>query len=189
MDLKKVAQQAMEKRMEIENAKQQRPPPPAPRPQPIDLTKAALNEKVLPPAPVQRAEQGQARPASRMASTANRLQEEFTRSMNSAYQNTTKAPPKRPLPQDSSEESQSRPTHQRSGPSNHQQMPDAKRRRTNDNQDEDMVENQPRGAMAPPVRQSSIRQKVSLITTFGKSFEADCCLGWTYEVTIPKWIC
>jgi hypothetical protein len=159
VDIKKTVQQAMEKRIEIENAKQQKPPPPAPRPQAIDLTKVALNEKVLPPAPAQRAEQGQARPPSRMASTANRLQEEFTWSVNSAYQNTTKAPPKRPLPQEAAEESQSRST-QRNGPSNHQQMPDAKRRKSNENQDEDTMGSPPRGAMAPPVRQSNIRQKV-----------------------------
>jgi hypothetical protein len=96
-----------------------------------------------------------------MASTANKLQEEFTWSINSAYQNTTKAPPKRPLPQEAVEESQSRSTVQRNGLSNHQQVPDAKRRRTNDNQDGDMMESQPRGAMAPPVRQSGIRQKVN----------------------------
>lgn len=89
-----------------------------------------------------------------MNSTVHRLQEDL-RPM-STHHNATKAPPKRPLP---GEESQPRPTLQRNGPS--YQQTDNKRRRTEEEQGDDMVEASSRGPMAPPIRQSSIRQKVS----------------------------
>jgi hypothetical protein len=71
-------------------------------------------------------------------------------------QNMTKAPLKRPLP---AEEPQSRPVIQRNGPS--YQQSEAKRRRTEEDFEDDLAEPQPRGHMAPPIRQSTIRQKVS----------------------------
>ncbi len=57
MDEKKNAQRALEKRVELERAKQQKPPAPAPRPQPAnDLGQALLQDKPLPPAPAHRGE-------------------------------------------------------------------------------------------------------------------------------------
>lgn len=162
MNTKKVTQQTLEKRMEIERAKQQRPPAPAPRPQfGTELGQASLHDKPLPLPPVNRGELGQARPASRMESTIHRSEDDFGRSVTSTLHNTTKAPPKRPLPQDNAEELQPRPTLQRNGPSNH--APDAKRRKTIEDHDDETSESQPRGHMAPPVRQSSVRPKVSRI--------------------------
>lgn len=160
IDPKKNTQVTAEKRLEIERAKQQKPPAPAPRPQPAaDLGQTNIQDKPLPAAPAYRGELGQARPASRMESTIYRPDEDFGRSVNSTFQNTTKAPPKRPLPQDASEESQSRPIMQRNGPSNH--GPDPKRRKTIEDEDEEMTDSQSKGHMAPPIRQSSMRQKVS----------------------------
>jgi len=159
MEAKKHAQRTTEKRLEIERAKQQKPPPPAPRNQPTaEVVQASLQDKPLPAVPGYRGELGQTRPASRMESTIHRAEDDFGRSV-STLQNMTKAPPKRPLPQEPSEESQSRPTLQRNGPSNH--APEAKRRKTNEDQSEEVADNQPKGHMIPPIRQSSIRQKVS----------------------------
>jgi hypothetical protein len=159
IDPKKNAQLTAEKKLEIERAKQQKPPAPAPRPQPpVELGQSSLQDKPLPAAQAYRGELGQARPGSRMESTIHRPDEEFGRSVNATFQNTTKAPPKRPLPQDASEDSQSRPTLQRNGPSNH--GPDPKRRKTIED-DEEMTDSQSKGHMAPPIRQSNIRQKVS----------------------------
>jgi hypothetical protein len=155
VDAKKKAQRAAhEKKMEVERAKQARPPPPAPRPQPAgDSVLGSSQDKPLPAAPVHRAEAGPARPPSRLNS---RPQEDFSRSVNQSLQNTTKAPPKRPLPQENAEDSQTRPALQRN-PQSYQQA-ESKRRRTDDNQDEDMADSPPRGAMAPPVRQSGIKK-------------------------------
>ncbi len=163
VDLKKTASLTAEKKLEIERAKQQKPPAPAPRPQPhADLGQPSLQEKPLPPAPAYRGELGQARPASRMESTIHQPDNEFGRSVNSTFQNTTKAPPKRPLQQEAAEDSQSRPTLQRNGPSNH--GPEPKRRKTTEDYDEEMADSQSKGHMAPPLRQSSMRQKVSELT-------------------------
>ena len=138
LESKRNAQRALEKKQELEKAKLNRPPPPPARPNPHA-------EKPLPathraePEPVHR-------------NTVQRPQEE---SRMNTLQNTTKAPPKRPMPAD---EAQSRPTMQRNGPSYHQN--DSKRRKTEDEFLDDVMETQPRGAMAPPIRQSTIRQKV-----------------------------
>lgn len=141
--------------MEMERAKQQRPPPPAPRPQSVvDAGHANMKDKPLPAAPSHRTEAGPPRPPSRLNSA--KPQEDFTRSVNQTLQNTTKAPPKRPLPHDGGEESQGRPALQRN-PQSYQQ-PEAKRRRTGDNYDDELGESPPRGAMAPPVRQSGIKK-------------------------------
>lgn len=162
-DAKKNVQRPIEKKMEIERAKQQKAPPPAPRPQfAADMGQATSQDKQLPPPPTYRGELGHARPASRMESAVHRQEDDFGRSVSSTLQNMTKAPPKRPLPQDAAEDSQqSRPTLQRNGPSNH--APDAKRRKTIEDQDEDMIESQPKGHMAPPVRQSTVK-KVDFIS-------------------------
>jgi hypothetical protein len=160
VDPKKAVSLTAEKKLEIERAKQQKPPAPAPRPQPpVDLGQSVSQEKPLPAVPTYRGELGQARPASRMESTIHQPDNEFGRSVNSTFQNTTKAPPKRPLQQDAGEDSQSRPTLQRNGPSNH--GPEPKRRKTIEDHDEEMTDSQSKGHMAPPIRQSSMRQKVS----------------------------
>ncbi|KFY43064.1 hypothetical protein V494_02116 [Pseudogymnoascus sp. VKM F-4513 (FW-928)] len=139
LESKRNAQRALEKKQELEKAKLNRPPPPPARPNPH-----AERDKPLPA--VHRAE-----PEPVHRSTMQRPQEE---SRMNTLQNTTKAPPKRPMPAD---EAQSRPTMQRNGPSYHQN--DSKRRKTEDEFLDDAMETQPRGAMAPPIRQSTIRQK------------------------------
>lgn len=121
----------------IERAKQKRAPPPAIRPQHnIDQ----WQDKTLPPVPPQRNDLGGQSKATRI--------------------NTAKAPPKRPL-QENNEEA-ARPTMQRNGPSN-QGESRPKRQRTNEYLDEEdeLTESHPK-MTAPPIRQSSIRPKVSL---------------------------
>jgi hypothetical protein len=143
----------------MEKAKETRAPPPAVRPQPSgDLTHSMLQDKALPPLPPQRAEANPPRPI-RMNATVPRTQEEPVRLTSAILHNTTKAPPKRPLQQDS-EEHHSRPTIQRNGPP-YQNEHQPKRRRTSQTFDEDdeMTENQPK-MIAPPIRQSSSRPKV-----------------------------
>lgn len=160
VDTKNNAQRAAEKKLEIERAKQQMAPAPAPRPQhSADLGQNNLQDKPLPAVPAYRGELGQGRPASRMESVVHRPDDESGRTANLAFQNTTKAPPKRPLQPDTCEEPQSRPTLQRGGPPNH--GPDSKRRKTIEDHDEEMTDSQSKGHMAPPIRQSGIRQKVS----------------------------
>jgi hypothetical protein len=185
VDLKKTAPLTAEKKLEIERAKQQKPPAPAPRPQPaVDLGQPSLQEKPLPAAPTYRGELGQARPASRMESTIHQPDNEFSRSVNSTFQNTTKAPPKRPLQQEAGDDSQSRPTLQRNGPSNH--GPEPKRRKTIEDNDEDMADSQSKGHMAPPMRQSSMRPKVSAVhSRYIVSIMLTIFVGWAYEVSIP----
>jgi hypothetical protein len=133
----------------MERAKETRPPPPAVRPQPG----GDVHEKALPPVP-------QAK-APRMNSTAPRTQEELGQSVN-AIHHSTKAPPKRPLQQDV-DEHHPRPTIQRNGPSYQQNDTHTKRRKTSEafDDDDDLTENHPK-MTAPPIRQSNIRQKVSI---------------------------
>jgi flagellar biosynthesis GTPase FlhF len=157
VDAHKTAQrQALNnKRMEVERAKLERPPPPPLRQHPgggVDTNMAG--EKPLPPAPVQRSELGHNRPPQRMPSTVYRSQEDLGRSMNSTMQNSTKAPPKRPLPQDMNDD-YSRPPVPRNGPSYTQNA--EKRRRTGEDQNGDLEVLQ-RAPMAPPIRQSTVRQ-------------------------------
>ncbi|KAE9363851.1 hypothetical protein N431DRAFT_390044 [Stipitochalara longipes BDJ] len=163
-DAKKAAsRQAIEKRrLEMEKAKETRAPPPAVRPQPSgDLTHAMLQEKALPPVPAPRAELAQAKPPRMVNAPAQRPQpqEDLGRSVNSTLQNTTKAPPKRPLQQDS-EDHHPRPPLQRNGPSYQHNDQQSKRRKTSQEfeDDEDMTEPQPK-MTAPPIRQSSSRPK------------------------------
>lgn len=157
IDAKKNAQKALERKQQLERAMQDRPPPPASRPLPAsDLENFTSKDKPLPPPPSQRGELGQSKSIMAVNSVVHRPQEELGRSINS-FQNTTKAPPKRPLPVD---ETQSRTAVQRNGP-NYQQT-DNKRRKTLEDQDEEMNDAPSRGAMAPPVRQSGVRQKVIL---------------------------
>ena len=158
---KSASRQAVEKRkVEMERAKETRAPPPAVRPQPSngDLSLSMLQEKTLPAVPAQR-DFGQAK-APRMNPTAHRPQEDLGRSVNSALHNTTKVPPKRPLQQDM-DEHHLRPTLQRNGPSHQQNEPQTKRRKTSEgfDEDDDMTEVQPK-MTAPPIRNSSVRQKV-----------------------------
>ncbi len=148
----------------MEKAKETKAPPPAARPQPdIEFGSSMLHEKALPPIPSQRVDLGQSKP-SRMNPGNQRQQEDPSRPVNSVVSNSAKLPAKRPLPQDN-EDHHSRPTLQRNGPSYHQQEHQAKRRRTSDDfdEDEDMTENHPK-MTAPPIRQSSSRQKVREIT-------------------------
>ena len=165
---KSASRQAIEKRrLEMEKAKETRAPPPAVRPQPSngDLSLSVMQEKALPPVPAQR-DLGQAK-APRMNSTNHRPQEDLGRSVNSALQNAAKVPPKRPLQQDA-DDHHSRPTLQRNGPSYQQNEPHTKRRKTNEgfDDDDDMTETQPK-MTAPPIRNSSVRQKVIIsMTTF-----------------------
>jgi len=191
-DAKKAAsRQAIEKRrLEMEKAKETRAPPPALRPQPSsDLTHAMLQDKPLPPAPIQRPELAQSKPPRMVNATAQRPQpqEDLGRSVNSTLQNTTKAPPKRPLQQDS-EDHHSRPTLQRNGPSYQHNEQQSKRRRTSQefDDDEDMTEPQPK-MTAPPIRQSSSRPKVCLLA------EVIYCpliiIGYANQIALPQWIC
>lgn len=139
LEAKRNAQKAEERKREIEKAKERRPPPPPARPNPH-----ADREKPLPVPPAnQRMNQELQRP----------LQDR-----NESYQ-STKALPKRPL---GGEENQ-RPGIPRNGPS-YQQQSEAKRRKTEDEYDFDMP-SPPRGAAAPPIRQSSIRKQVSHFST------------------------
>ena len=150
----------------MEKAKETRAPPPAIRPQPSgDLTHTMLQEKALPPLPSQR-DANPPRPI-RMNAAVQRTQEEAGRPASAMLHNAAKAPPKRPLQQDL-EENRARPAIQRNGPS-YQNEHQSKRRRTSENfdDDDDMTENQPK-MTAPPIRQSSSRQKVK--------FPSDNCL-------------
>jgi hypothetical protein len=174
------ARQAIEKRrLEVEKAKLTGAPPPAIRPQPnMDLAIDMLQDK----APTQ-----QRSDTARTQSTAYRPHEELGRSTNSALHNTSKAPPKRPLPQDAIDENHSRPATQRNAPAPHDSH-QAKRRRTSEIADgrSDNPEPQPK-MTAPPIRQSSIRQKVRrrlipiLLTILVANFYTGCAI----EVYLP----
>lgn len=144
------SRQAIEKRrLEVEKAKLTGAPPPAIRPQQnADLTLEMLQDK-------QRGDVAQTQ-ASR------RPNDDHNRPVNSVLHNTTKVPPKRPLPQDAVDESHSRPGTQRNAPSHQNDGHQPKRRRTSENFDghgDSMAEAQPK-MTAPPIRQSGIRQKV-----------------------------
>ena len=135
-------------------------PPPAIRPQAnMDLTLDMIQDKVL---PQQRGDTAQAQAKlPRTQSTVYRPHDDQGRPTNSVLHNTSKVPPKRPLPQDAADESQSRPGAQRN-PSTHHDGHQAKRRRTSeiaDGHGDTMPEPQPK-MTAPPIRQSNIRQKV-----------------------------
>ena len=135
LEAKRNAQKDEERKRELERAKMTRPPPPPARPNPN-----AEREKPLPGPPAN-----------------HRINQELNRPLqdrNEGYQ-STKAPPKRPL---GGEENQ-RPGMPRNGPS-YQQQSEAKRRKTEDEYDFDPP-SPPRGAAAPPIRQSSIRKQVS----------------------------
>jgi hypothetical protein len=168
-DAKKAAsRQAIEKRrLEMEKAKETRAPPPAVRPQPGgDLAHVMLQEKALPAVPAPRAELAQSKPPRMANAPAQRPQpqEDLGRSVSSTLQNTTKAPPKRPLQQEA-EDHHPRPTLQRNGPPYQHNEQQSKRRKTSQefDDDEDMTEPQPK-MTAPPIRQSSSRPKVCFQT-------------------------
>ncbi|KAH8659218.1 hypothetical protein BGZ60DRAFT_456713 [Tricladium varicosporioides] len=142
---KAAARQAAEKRrQELEKAKQTGAPPPASR---------HLQDKALPPVPSQRNEMNSKQ--TRVDLNGNRNQEEMARPASSLH-HAAKFPPKRPLQQDSNDES-SRPALQRNGPSYHNE-PHSKRRKTSEGFDDDLTEDHPK-MTAPPVRQSSSRPK------------------------------
>ncbi|KAF4627190.1 hypothetical protein G7Y89_g10965 [Cudoniella acicularis] len=160
-DAKKAAsrQAAEKRRQELEKAKQTPAPPPAAR---------NLPEKALPPVPSQRSEFTQPK-QSRIDQSTHRPQEDLGRPPNSVLHTTTKAPLKRPLQQDFTEEA-ARPGIQRDGPSHHEQH--SKRRKTSEGfDDEDMTENHPK-MTAPPIRQSSSRPKVNCVLKI-RDFQAD----------------
>ncbi|KAJ5052432.1 uncharacterized protein L3040_002181 [Drepanopeziza brunnea f. sp. 'multigermtubi'] len=146
-DAKKTAsRQLIEKRrLEMEKAKETRAPPPAARAPPGgDLDKA------LPPVPQQGLQ-------SKRVIPAQRSQEEMGRPVSSMH-HSTKAPPKRPLQHDADDYHTSRPGLQRNAPSHHEQQ--SKRARTTEEFDDDdnMTDDHPK-MTAPPIRQSSVRQK------------------------------
>lgn len=116
-------------------------------------------DKALPPVPPQQNSGLQ----SKRLNPAQRSQEETSRPA-SAMHNSTKAPPKRPLQQDSDDYHSSRPPLQRNGPSYHEHQ--SKRARTTEEFDDDgdVAEEHPK-MTAPPIRQSSIRQKASSRTS------------------------
>jgi hypothetical protein len=145
----------------MEKAKQTGAPPPAIRPQPNgDLTLAMLQDKPLPQVPQPRNDMSHAR-LPRTNSTVHRPQDDPNRPVNSVLHNTGKVPPKRPLQQDAGDEHHSRSTTQRNPPSYHNDSHHSKRRKTSEDfeDDDDATEPQPK-MKAPPIRQSSIRQKV-----------------------------
>jgi hypothetical protein len=170
---KSASRQAIEKRrLEVERAKQTGAPPPAIRPQPNgDLTLAMLQDK---PLPQQRADIVLAQ-APRTNSIVHRPQDEHNRPVNSVLHNTTKVPPKRPLPQDAGDEYHSRPATQRNPPSYHSENQHHKRRRTSegvDDHDDNMTVPPPK-MTAPPIRQSSSRPKVPESDVYDRVFCAD----------------
>lgn len=134
-------------------------PPPAIRPQQnMDLNLDMLQDKAL---PQQRGDVVQAQ-SSRPQSTVYRPHEEHNRPVNSVLHSTTKVPPKRPLPQDATDDNYSRPAAPRNAPSHQNDGHQPKRRRTSekfDGHSDGIAESQPK-MTAPPIRQSSIRQKV-----------------------------
>ncbi|KAH8804662.1 hypothetical protein F5884DRAFT_796820 [Xylogone sp. PMI_703] len=134
------ARQAMEKRrLDLEKAKQTPAPPPAVRHQ--------LG-----------GESSQKAPA--VTPGMHRSQDELGRPVNGGLHNTTKAPPKRPLQHDLTDEHASRPQIQRSGPSYQYNEPHTKRRRTNEGEDDDEeISNSQPKMLAPPIRQSGVRPK------------------------------
>jgi hypothetical protein len=130
---------------EAKRAEQQRKE--NPRSQQNDFAHAMQQEKAQGPYGHPRADLGGARPMSRM----NLVQDP---SRPPIQMNPAK-PPKRALPADTDEQ-QARPAAQRNPPS-YQQL-DAKRRKTNEHDDEDELVDARRSVMAPPVRQSNIRK-------------------------------
>ncbi|KAI9731640.1 MAG: hypothetical protein M1818_007770 [Claussenomyces sp. TS43310] len=134
----------------LERAKLERPPPPAVRPLTGNNSEYHMaQDKPLPPAPPHRGDLGAPRPP-RMNSTIHRPVDDNGRMGNPSGQNMAKAPLKRPLPLDTSDEA-SRPALQRNGPSY------AGKRRRTEEQNVEVAEAPPRPAMAPPVRQSAVR--------------------------------
>ena len=138
----------------IEKAKQTRAPPPAVRSQPNG------------PPEYTSSQQGSSRPPSRLQSTMHRPQEEINRPVNAVLSNTaSKAQSKRPFPQEGNDDSSSRPTIPRSGPSYQKEV---KRMRMTDEFDEDdEMEIQASHSIikGPPVRPSGGLKKVSALLT------------------------
>ncbi|KAJ0309927.1 hypothetical protein COL516b_002429 [Colletotrichum fioriniae] len=138
------AKKSAQRQAAIERAKQTRAPPPAVRSQPNgppDYT-ASQRSDGQPP-----------RPPSRMNSMAHRSQED--RPVNAVLSNASKPGSKRPLPQDSREDTGSRNPPARNGQSYKTQ--EAKRRRTSDDfADELDMDIQPPNIKGPPVRPPSV---------------------------------
>jgi hypothetical protein len=118
-----------------------------------DFAQAMQQEKANGPYGHPRADLGNARPISRL----NLVQDQ----QRPPVQMNPAKPAKRVLPAD--DEQSSRPTVQRNPPS-YQQL-DAKRRKTNEHEDEEEIAEPRRSVMAPPVRHSNIR-KVKILSTF-----------------------
>lgn len=168
-DAKKSAQrQAIEKRrLEMEKAKQTGAPPPAIRPQPSgELAHSMLQDKPLPQVP-----QGMGQAKANLANSSAHRPQDDGKPINSVLHNSAKVPPKRPLQQDAGDDHHSRPTIQRNPPSYQHNDNHSKRRKTSENFDDGDDMNDPQPKMtAPPIRQSSIRQKVQNPTIFCKTF-------------------
>ncbi|KAG7048558.1 inner centromere protein [Colletotrichum scovillei] len=151
------AKKSAQRQAAIERAKQTRAPPPAVRSQPNgppDYT-ASQRSDGQPP-----------RPPSRMNSMAHRSQED--RPVNAVLSNASKPGSKRPLPQDSREDTGSRNPPARNGQSYKTQ--EAKRRRTSDDfADELDMDIQPPNIKGPPVRPPSVGFKKDMPTksTYG----------------------
>jgi hypothetical protein len=116
------------------------------RVQQTDFAQAMQQEKASAPYSQPRADLGNARPVSRL----NLVQDP----QRPPVQMNPAKPPKRALPAD--DEQLSRPAVQRNPPSN--QQLDAKRRKTNEHEEEDEINEPRRSVMAPPVRHSNIRK-------------------------------
>ncbi|KAI1006890.1 hypothetical protein K3495_g1317 [Podosphaera aphanis] len=146
---KTTSRNATEKRrLELEKAKEIRPPQPYVRDKTIvDLEKAPsiisgseTTYQSKTPANIQKVQQDQARPIT------------------SSIISNARVPPKRPLLQEN-EDHHLRPTIQRSATLNQRNEQQMKRHKTNDfDDDEEMMKNRSK-MTAPPIRQSSIRQK------------------------------
>jgi len=141
------AKRAVQKQgLEAKRAEQQRKE--AQRVQQNDFAHAIQQEKAQGPYGHSRADLGNARPISRL----NLVQDPHR----PPIQMNTAKPAKRALQTDAGDEQPSRPGLQRNPPS-YKQL-DAKRRKTNESDDEDEIAEPRRSVMAPPVRHSNIRK-------------------------------
>lgn len=130
----------------LDKAKQTRAPPPAVRSQPGGLPEYSRNEG------------GASRPPSQMNSMAPRSQDDTSRAVNAVLSNASKAQMKRPLPQETGDDSTSRSAQNRNG--NGFQPKEPKRMRMTDELN-DTVENEKKPSLkGAPVRPSGGFKKV-----------------------------
>ncbi|KAL7627564.1 hypothetical protein AAE478_001757 [Parahypoxylon ruwenzoriense] len=124
----------------LEKAKQTRAPPPAVRSQPNGPPDYSRSEVAAP------------RPPSRLASTAQRSQDELGRPVNAVLSNASKASTKRPLQQEPNDDNASRQAPARGG--NGYQPKDPKRMRMTDEFDDDVEAEKQPNLKGAPVRPS-----------------------------------